>query len=634
MVNENTPSAREARVADQDVKALIARIMAEARQHSSARFSSDVYRDEPIIKTGRQMVDYLPDRYREMRAISRWQDDPKGGAGRWLSEAELFYRQGLLMADFEDDCPYHGTFKSYFPTYNAMSDRQLRGYFTWRAQVRRGDVQETSTSFAFVYLYELICGIGIDDPREGFSKIRDFWQAYRAFEPGLDRFARVWLQDYAVYHDLDPRLLRDSKTVAFDRALVELRRASRDTAPQAPVYDGGPKRRRKTAEPTLPLPPDEEREERLLSAIDALSSYGVASSRMMREHRRDLRHVACAVYVRMARYYDAHRKSGIIASLFGEETAMPYTMFGSAVFFSPERHADCEYRLDPIHTYRCQNGFWECTRIHGSRQKSSKLGEIMRACDQRLRVAMGSRHLLKEEEVPKYLAKIIDEEIASWLSWSEAHKPVEIDIDLSRLGAIRDAAAETREALLIDEEREEGAETAPSGRGPSPDRTSAHAGSASEEAAHSAPAPTVEPTGPAAEAPARSPLESMSPSAIGPGMSLTDPAAPATEPKAVAAAPAAGGGIASPAPVPSPAEPEAPRLTPPQRAYVEALLAGDAPAAADAIDRSHMSEDMLVDAVNEALFDLVGDTVIEFGAQGPQIIEDYEEDVRGFLDHE
>ena len=108
-------------MADQDVKELIARIMDEARQHQSARFSNDVYRDEPILKTGRQMVDYLPDRYREMRAISRWQDDPKGGAGRWLSEAELFYRQGLIMADFEDDCPYHGSFKSYFPTYNSPS---------------------------------------------------------------------------------------------------------------------------------------------------------------------------------------------------------------------------------------------------------------------------------------------------------------------------------------------------------------------------------------------------------------------------------------------------------------------------------------------------------------------------------
>jgi hypothetical protein len=50
--------------------------------------------------------------------------------------------------------------------------------------------------------------------------------------------------------------------------------------------------------------------------------------------------------------------------------------------------------------------------------------------------------------------------------------------------------------------------------------------------------------------------------------------------------------------------------------------------------QSEQSEDMLVDTINEALFDLVGDTVIEFSAAGPQIIEDYEADVRGYLDHE
>ncbi len=352
-------------MADQDIKMLIERIMAEARTHQSARFSHEVYADEPILKTGRQMQNFLPDQYRKMREISRWQDDPKGGAGRWLSEAELFYRQGQLMADFEDDCPYNGTFKSYFPTYNAMSDRQLRGYFTWRARVRRGTVEETSTSFAFLYLYELICGIGVDNPLDGFNKIKAFWDVYRAFEPGIDRFARVWLQDYAVFHGLDPKLLRDSKTVMFDNALIELRRAARDLVP-APAPSGQTPKRRKTSEPTLPLPPDEVREERLMAAINALSTYNLSNSRLDRSHHRDLRHVACAVYVRMARYYDTHRKTGIVASLFGEETAMPYTMFASAVFFAPERHEDCEYRLDPIHIYRCQNGFWECMRIHGS----------------------------------------------------------------------------------------------------------------------------------------------------------------------------------------------------------------------------------------------------------------------------
>ena len=586
-------------MADQDVKMLIERIMAEARTHQSARFSNKIYADEPILKTGRQMQNFLPDQYRKMREISRWQDDPKGGAGRWLSEAELFYRQGLLMADFEDDCPYNGTFKSYFPTYNAMSDRQLRGYFTWRAQVRRKKVEETSTSFAFLYLYELICGIGVDNPLDGFRKIKAFWESYRAYEPGIDRFARVWLQDYAVFHGLDPKLLSDSKTVLFDKALIELRRAARDIEP-LPTPATPATKRRKSSEPTLPLPPDEAREERLMAAINALSTYNLGNSRINHAHHRDLRHVACAVYVRMARYYDTHRKSGIVASLFGEETAMPYTMFASAVFFAPERHKDCEYRLDPIHIYRCQNGFWECMRIHGSRQKSSKLGEMMRACDQRLRLALDPAHPLKEEKVPKYLAKIIDDEIVAWLSWDAAHQPVKIDIDLSQLGHIRNAAAQTREALLIDEEREDDALT-----------EAAEADSGQPEAE------------PAANMIAE-------PAAASTQQNEADEPTISTEQF----------GVVAPllAPEPTPATPmsagTASALAHAAEDYLRALLEQNAAQAASAVERSGQSEDMLVDNINDALFDLVGDTVIEFGAAGPQIIEDYEADVRGYLDHE
>ena len=586
-------------MADQDIKMLIERIMAEARTHQSARFSNEVYADEPILKTGRQMQNFLPDQYRKMREISRWQEDPKGGAGRWLSEAELFYRQGLLMADFEDDCPYNGTFKSYFPTYNAMSDRQLRGYFTWRTQVRRGTVEETSTSFAFLYLYELICGIGVDDPLDGFNKIKAFWDAYRAFEPGIDRFARVWLQDYAVFHGLDPKLLRDSKTVMFDNALIELRRAARDLAPAPTPSDLAPARR-KTSEPTLPLPPDEAREERLMAAINALSTYNLNNSRLDRSHHRDLRHVACAVYVRMARYYDTHRKSGIVASLFGEETAMPYTMFASAVFFAPNRHEDCEYRLDPIHIYRCQNGFWECMRIHGSRQKSSKLGEMMRACDQRLRLALDPTHPLKEEKVPKYLAKIIDDEIVAWLSWDAAHQPVKIDIDLSQLGHIRSVAAQTREALLIDEEREDDVSV------------ETEATIIEQPNIQSAPGMTAEP--------GEMTIRQDEP----------DEPTVSTEEFGVVAPLL----VSMPAPV-TPASAEAAnKLAPAADAFLRALLERNTAQATLAVAQSGKSEDMLVDSINEALFDLVGDTVIEFGSAGPQIIEDYEADVRGYLDHE
>jgi len=337
-----------------------------------------------------------------------------------------------------------------------------------------------------------------------------------------------------------------------------------------------------------------------MAAIDALSTYNLSNSRLDRSHHRDLRHVACAVYVRMARYYDTHRKTGIVASLFGEETAMPYTMFASAVFFAPERHEDCEYRLDPIHIYRCQNGFWECMRIHGSRQKSSKLGEMMRACDQRLRLALDPAHPLKEEKVPKYLAKIIDDEIVAWLSWDAAHQPVKIDIDLSQLGHIRSAAAQTREALLIDEEREDDASA-----------EAEAAGSGQPEAE-----PVADSTVEAVAAPIR--------------QDLTDEPSISTEQFGVVApllAPTPAFAAAAPADATN-------ELAPAANAYLSALLEHNAVQAESAVVQSGQSEDMLVDTINEALFDLVGDTVIEFSAAGPQIIEDYEADVRGYLDHE
>lgn len=332
-----------------------------------------------------------------------------------------------------------------------------------------------------------------------------------------------------------------------------------------------------------------------MAAIDALSTYNLNNSRLDRSHHRDLRHVACAVYVRMARYYDTHRKTGIVASLFGEETAMPYTMFASAVFFAPERHEDCEYRLDPIHIYRCQNGFWECMRIHGSRQKSSKLGEMMRACDQRLRLALDPGHPLKEEKVPKYLAKIIDDEITAWLSWDAAHQPVKIDIDLSQLGHIRSAAAQTREALLIDEEREDG--------------TLADAEVAVAERREAEPV---------ADSIAEPVATTMQQDEAGEPTISTEQF-----------------GIVAPllAPAPTPAA-AASALDPAADAYLRALLEQNAAQSASAVAQSGKSEDMLVDSINEALFDLVGDTVIEFGPAGPQIIEDYEADVRGYLDHE
>lgn len=566
---------------------LIDRIMADERFQASSHFSDRVYRDEPILTTGRAMASYLPDRYRAMRSISRWEAGADGQRGRWLTEAELFYRQGMFMADFEDDCPYHGVFKSYFPTYSAMSDRQLRGYFTWHAAVRRGAIEETSLSFAFVYLYELICGIGVKTPEEGFAAIESFWQTYRCFAPEIDRFAGVWLQDYVVYHGLPARLLEPYKTLAFDRALIDLRHADAEAAALA-IQTRGSAAKRKRGESALPLPPRDAFEQRLFSAIDALSTYHLAGSRLYRQEPQALRHVACAVFVRMGEYHRKHRSGTLLEAWFGEEVALAYTMFGSAVFFDPNPPVEARYELDEIHRYRCSKGTWTCERHHGGRSKSPKLGSLMRAVDRTLRLALDFEHPLKDDgKTAKYVQKIIDDEVLAWTRWSESHAPRRIEIDLRALDGIRATAAATREALLIDEER--------TGEGSLLDAADGSAQSAAPSSVRAEGDP-----GDGGHACGAGPFEAECPYPTG---------LDASE------------------------HPHPTGLSDGERAYLIALIEGDAHLRASAVAEAARSEDLLVDAINEALFDQMGDTVLEYGDAGPELIEDYLDDVKELLGH-
>ena len=94
----------------------------------------------------------------------------------------------------------------------------------------------------------------------------------------------------------------------------------------------------------------------------------------------------------------------------------------------------------------------------------------------------------------------------------------------------------------------------------------------------------------------------------------------------LAPAPAASGAASGPAPAtaPGPSDPAAGvGLLPEERALLAALLdAKEAPAGTD----------LLVDSINERLFDFVGDTVLEFDDSGrPTIVEDYVDEVRSVL---
>ena len=72
-----------------------------------------------------KLSNYVPDEIRQMRKLA------ESFSFYRQSAEKRFYDQAVMMAAYEDDFAYTGQFVRYFPTYETMDTRQLRGYFTW-----------------------------------------------------------------------------------------------------------------------------------------------------------------------------------------------------------------------------------------------------------------------------------------------------------------------------------------------------------------------------------------------------------------------------------------------------------------------------------------------------------------------
>ncbi|WP_179218637.1 TerB N-terminal domain-containing protein [Saccharibacillus sp. O23] len=94
-------------------------------------------------------------------------------------------------------------FSSYWPTYAAMKPEQERWYFYWRSRFRAGEKIETDLSYLFIYVYELINGVGWEHPGEGLAAMIAVWESYRARFRRLDGYMADWVREFAMVNALD-----------------------------------------------------------------------------------------------------------------------------------------------------------------------------------------------------------------------------------------------------------------------------------------------------------------------------------------------------------------------------------------------------------------------------------------------
>lgn len=122
---------------------------------------------------------------------------------RYVTKEQQFVQKARELAwHVEGEAPFVA-FKSYWPTYDQMASDQFKWYFYWREEVRSGRYPDTDLSYLFVYFYELIHGVGWSDPLQGYELMEQAWTAYRKRYAKLDTYLREWLYDFMIVHGLD-----------------------------------------------------------------------------------------------------------------------------------------------------------------------------------------------------------------------------------------------------------------------------------------------------------------------------------------------------------------------------------------------------------------------------------------------
>lgn len=396
-----------------DIDAIIDLVMEYKKIKNNPNFNNS-YKDEPILRPASKMAGYVPEKIKEMRKITTYFDSYT------MSNAVTFYRQGKFMEDYEDEFECNIFFSRYFPTYQSMDNEQLRSYFSWRTKVRNGEIEKNNTSFAYMYIYELINQIGVSTAHEGFDMLTKFYDACEELGMDVTSNKERWLKDYCIYYGLDKSLLDGIEDIEFEQKLSSLlnwKECDNDT---------------------------------LFNAIVGISSYKLLSAKIYKNNPEDVKYVVCEVFRMMSEYYEKNRQKNYMEKLFGRKTGAEYKIFSSAVFYD-RNEKQREYEISENHKYYFKNGRWFIEAYFGCRGKNRELGKLIREIDCVMRERYGYKQTIKHSELTKTAQRFIDKSIENLFEHKKEMEKRRIEIDISKLDSIRCSAEKTKEKLIVED---------------------------------------------------------------------------------------------------------------------------------------------------------------------------------------
>ncbi len=490
-------------------------------------------------------------RYIEMMDLYDYKDNSFEGKCR------NFCRQGRFMEDFEDDAPWDREFTRFFTTYHNLNFRQLRGYFAWRTRVRRGEFLPVASSLAYMYVYELLNGIGASSPEDSLLKIKAFEAGF--VDAGLgDRSMkenlRRWKMEFSIVKNLPkeevlPFISPD--LLSRDRQLMVLQKPADFT------------------------------DEEIFEALSALTGGKILKSPVITKHGDRGKRLFVKVWTYMGEHCTVDGWD-LFSACFGKIRKYPWHPLANAIYLDDSDRKDTEYTLNECRRYVFRNGEWTEEKFDTLYFDKYRVNAVVHEADRMLRLYLKTGRKLKEtageEWITPYVeavieadrAEVLEAEREAALRAAEAAKPV-ISIDLSGLEKIRRDARITRDSLLTEEEMRE---------------------------------LNGEPESPALPA-------------KGPDLELVVEDADGSEE----------------IPFPEGASSDTmifPSLNEVEGQILMAVMRGEG--AEDLIREHHLMASVVTDAINEAMFEEIGDNVLECEGDRITLVEDYREDLAQMIE--
>ncbi|MBQ8093542.1 MAG: TerB N-terminal domain-containing protein [Clostridia bacterium] len=514
----------------------------------------------------------LPQDGRNYIDFGRIRDMRRMGLGNRPDET-LFYRQALFMADYEPEyAPVQFSPKvdnGSIRSYNELGVSDLYGYFCWRAKVRRDELTDAPKSFYFLYGYELINGIGAERPEAVFELLCRYYQLCKNAD-------NTW-----------------------GKPIIELKRWITDYAvihglPPEPLHAYEDSFRALRDRMLLVLRnPREQTDEAIVKALGYFDQKTLDRARSLEKSRETATHLYAAFWRR-----GIDGIPGFFERFFGTRRQFPKTMMYGGVYLDRGPFTERTYELNPCRSFVYSQGSWQEIRYDVLYFDKEAFSLFLHESERQIRGYLGTGRNLKQKSginwaVPIMVAVLEDERRAA----EEAAKP-KISIDLNGLERIRQDAEVTRDSLLTDEEMEKDglAEWAgpPDNDNCSDDRPESPDfvinGSAEMESIPAA----VQPDRPGGKVPVGTAGQSRMP----------------------------------PAPEGTDGCPDG--LTGQDVEILRILLqGGDAGGLLQAVQRM---PSVAADEINEALFDRIGDNVVEWDGTVLSLVEDYREDLMQILD--